>query len=97
MIFSCSENTKSQRQQRSRKHSAPASLRMKVISAKEVIVEKLEPAVEVLETRVEEKQAKKSSDHSEFEVISSDQEQASSEEGHKSETSFSVRIFGEGM
>lgn len=70
---------------------------MKVISAKEVILEKLEPAVEVLEAPVVEKQTKKSSDDSEFEVISSDQEQASSEEGHKSEASFSVRIFGEGM
>ena len=70
---------------------------MKVISAKEVIVEKLEPATEVLETPVEGKQMKQPSDHSEFEVIPSDQEQASSEEGYKSEASFSVRIFGEGM
>lgn len=90
MYFTRSEAIKSKKTRPSRKLSAPAMLRTEIKDAgKELVAMPLEPPLE--------EKSCDSSEASEFEVIPDDITQSLSCEAQQRETSFTGKIFGEGL
>lgn len=87
-LFPRSQSLRLQRPQISRKLSAPAMLHSESKVAVELHPKSLEPPLE--------EKCRDSSENSEFEVIPDEVTQRLSEEPREKETSFTVKIFGEG-